>query len=616
MMAFRSFSRPSRAIVGVSAAVGLCVAGVLAQSGAPNWKTPTGKDFPLTGGNWSNQRYSMLDQINTTNIQRLGGVWMARVEDGLKEGFDRMEAAPVVVDGVMYISTGLQSVLAIDAKTGKIKWKYSPGSVLGAALSGNTRGVVVAEGKVFFGRRDNTLVALDQQTGAVAWEAKVTDQARARTSAPATYHGGLVYIGTAGGDAGGRGSVAAYEAKTGKLVWKFNTTPGPGERGSETWVGDSELYKHGGAGVWTVPAIDPDLGLIYFGTGNAMPAYDGSTREGDNLFTASVVALDLKTGAYKWHFQEVHHDLWDYDAASAPVLADVTYRGQPRKILMHAGKTGFLYLYDRTNGQPLIGIEERPVPQEPRLKTAKTQPFPVSGDAFVPQCADPIPGFYTGCLFSAYYDKPVMIQPGILGGNSFSPSTFSPKTNLIYIPASVLNYMFVVRSMTWNEERQIFQPTPGSVTASRPGGSPRSGTLTAMDPTTNKIVWQQKTRHLMGGGNGLLSTAGDLLFHGEGDGNFVARDIKNGEVLWRFQTGAGADAPPVTFEIEGEQYVAILAGGNSTFNLSERGDFLWAFKLGGTVPPVAAPPPPPATQPGQPATPATPPQPPAAGQGR
>ncbi|MBI3490345.1 MAG: PQQ-binding-like beta-propeller repeat protein, partial [Acidobacteria bacterium] len=196
-----------------------------------------------------------------------------------------------------------------------------------------------------------------------------------------------------------------------------------------------------GGGVWNHVALDPDLGMIYVGVGNAGPDTDGRLRGGDNLFTASILALDLKTGAYKWHFQEVHHDLWDYDAASPPVLADITYRGRPRKVLLHPGKTGFLYILDRTNGKPLIGVEEQAVRQEARIKSAATQPFPV-GDRFVPLCPEPLGSFEQGCLFTPFWDKPVLIFPGSSGGNAWAPMTLSPQTTPAYTPASVMSTVY------------------------------------------------------------------------------------------------------------------------------------------------------------------------------
>jgi glucose dehydrogenase len=336
------------------------------------------------------------------------------------------------------------------------------------------------------------------------------------------------------------------------------------------------------------------------GVGNAAPDVWGGSRGGDNLFTASVLALDVRTGAYKWHFQEVHHDIWDHDAASPPILADVQYRGQTRKVLLHAGKTGFLYILDRTDGKPLIGIEERPVPQEAKMKTARTQPYPI-GDRFVPLCPEQLlVGFERGCLFSPFWEQPIIIFPGSSGGNAWAPMTYSPKTGHVYIPANIVPTAFTAKRQIWDETTKRLVTVGDALGFYRPAGLERSGTLTAMDPTTNKVVWQKRTKFPMGGGSGLLSTAGGLLFHGESDGNLVAYDIGNGNELWKAQTGAGANAPVSTYSVNGEQYVAVMAGGNALY-MSQRGDWLWAFKLGGTVPPPPAPREPPLIQPAPPA---------------
>ncbi|HXU48624.1 MAG TPA: PQQ-binding-like beta-propeller repeat protein [Candidatus Binatia bacterium] len=553
-----------------------------------SWMAPSSSDFPLVGGNLANQRYSSLAQITPANLSRLGGAWMVHVN---AQAAGSMEATPIVVNGVMYVPTGAGGVVALDAATGSVKWKYqSPNG------GGTNRGVSVGDGKVFSSGGGNTLVALDQETGEMAWTAKVGD--RGTTVAPAVYYDGLVYMGVSGGEGGVRGYFAAFDAKTGKEKWGFWTTPAPGERGSDTWEGDS--WKYGGGPVWMQPAIDPDLGMVYFSVGNASPDNDGTQRGGDDLFTSSIVALDLKTGAYKWHFQEVHHDIWDYDDEAAPVLADIKYHGQTRKVLIHAGKTGFLYIYDRTNGKPLIGIEEKPVPQEPRMKTATTQPFPI-GDSFVPTCPEPgsvAAGSKSSCIFGAYWDEPVVMAPGTQGGVTWAPIAFDPKTGFVYVGGCVINSSFSLRREEWDAQANRFQSVGQGrgLGFARPTGEPRSGTLTAMDPTTNKIVWQKRTTYPIGTGSGLLTTASGLIFHGESDGRLVAYDVKDGKELWSFQTGAGADAPVITYEVNGQQYVAILAGGNN-FQLSGRGDNLWAFKLGGTLPPAAAPPAPPLTQP-------------------
>ena len=551
------------------------------------WQAFPSKDFPVIGGDLGNRRYSTLKQIDRTNVAKLGGAWMRHLENGSPG--PTAQATPVVVDGILYIGSGAGNVFAINGATGELIWMFQ------TPFGGQTnRGVVVAEGKVFTGQSGNRLVALDQKTGALVWETRVAE--RGGTPAPATYYDGLVYMGTAGGESGGRGQFGAYEAKTGKEVWKFYTLPGPGQFGNETWEGDS--WRYGGGPVWTVPAIDPDLSHVYIAVGNAGPDNDGTKRGGDNLFTVSIVALDLKTGVYKWHYQEVHHDLWDYDNPTPPVLADITYQGQPRKIVMHTGKTGMMYILDRTNGKPLIGIEERDVPQEPRNKTARTQPFPI-GDSIVPLCPEPgsVPdGYASSCIFGAYWDQPVVMTPGTLGGANWAPMTYNPDTKLIYITASIINSAHGLRQQDFNEQTGRFPNAGVQIGFSRPPGTPRSGLLVAMDPTTNKIVWKKPMKFPISSGSGLLSTASGLMFHGEPDGNMGAYDVKNGDLLWSFQTGAGADAPAVTYEVNGEQYVAILAGGNSLM-LSPRGDNLWAFKLGGTVPPLPAPAEPPTIQP-------------------
>ena len=559
---------PSR----ILAIVLLAAAATPAQT-QPDLRKPPSTNFPVVGGNLGNQHYSTLTNITPANISKLGAAWLVHLADGAPSSAN-LEGTPIVVDGTMYLPGTPGTILALNAATGATKWKYQipPGGGRG----GTNRGVAVGEGKVFSTGGGNNLIALDQKTGELLWTTKVGD--RGTTVAPALYYDGLVYMGVSGGEGGVRGFIGAFDAKTGRQVWGFWTIPGPGEFGHDTWEGDT--WEHGGGPIWTASAIDPDLGMLYVPVGNAWPDTDGSKRAGDNLFTASIVALDLKTGAYKWHFQEVHHDVWDYDNTASPVLADITYKGQPRRILIAGGKTGFLYILDRTNGKPLVGIDEKPVPQEERMKTAKTQPYPV-GDSFVPTCPEPdsVPvGMKSACVFGAYWDEPVVLAPGTLGGLSWAPMTFSPQTNLIYVPGAITNALFTLGG--------------GFV---RPANEPRSGTLTAIDPT-NKIVWQKRTKFPIAAGSGLLSTASGLIFHGESDGRLVAYDIKNGNELWSFQTGAGADAPVITYEVNGEQYVALISGGSS-FQLSQHGDGLWAFKLGGTIPPAPAPTEPPTRQP-------------------
>lgn len=582
--------RISMAPIAAIAAIGVAAVltrGVAGQSA--DWTRSAGADFPLAGGDYYSQRYSTLDQINTANVAKLGGAWAIRVEDEAPVG--NLDGTPIVVNGVIYVSTARQNVIAVDAATGTVKWRYKPGP---DTRSGANKGVVVGDGKVFMARRDNMLVALDQQTGQLVWERKLTDHPAAYSSAAPIYYDGRVVVGTAGGDNGARGSMQAYDTKTGKELWRFYTIPGPGEKFSETWEGDS--YKIGGGGIWNHVAIDPELGQVYMGVGNAAPDVWGGSRGGDNLFTASVLALDLKTGAYKWHYQEVHHDIWDHDAATPPMLVDIRYQGKPRKAIVHASKTGWLFILDRVDGKPIIGIEERPVPQEGRMKTSRTQPYPI-GDRFVPMCPEQLlDGFERGCLFTPFWEQKVLIFPGSSGGSAWAPLAYSPKTGHVYVPANYVPTAFQAKRQVWDDGKQQLVTIGDSMGFYRPGGMERWGTLTAMDPTTNKVVWQKKTKFPMGGGSGVLATAGGLLFHGESDGNLVAYNVANGEELWKGQTGAGANAPVATYMVNGEQYVAVLSGGNALY-MSQRGDRLTAFKLGGTLAPPPAPREPPLVQP-------------------
>ena len=553
-------------------------------------QSPVAKDWVTSGGNLTNQRYSTLKQINTTNVKQLNGAWRTRLSRSGYGNKYSAEATPLVKDGIMYMVTGNDDVFALNAKTGEIlwrRWSWIDQKRTSACCGWLSRGLAMGEGMVFVGQLDANVVALDIKTGREVWKTPIEDwhNGYSITSAP-LYYDGIVYSGISGGELGIRGRLTALAAKTGKILWRAYTIPSPGEIGSDSWPAESDAWTRGGGPIWNTPALDPQLGLLYFATGNVGPDYDGSVREGDNLFSASIIALKAKTGEYVWHFQEVHHDIWDYDGASPVVLFDTVIDGQPRKGIAEAGKTGWVYILDRTDGKPLIGIDERPVPQEPRQKTAKTQPYP-RGDATVPQCADRQPGIKTGCIFQPFWDEPVALQPSGQGGTNWSPMPYSPDTGYFYVPGSVRTSVF---------QRFPRQYRPGQI-YTRGSQEPANhtslnGTFTAIDSTTNKIAWQHKTPYRMGGGSGSTVTAGGLLLRGDPDGNFVILDAKTGEVLWKFQTGFGADAPPVVYEVDGEQYIAIVTGGNS-IQRSATGDAVWAFSLKGKLGPSWWPPPPP-----------------------
>ena len=535
----------------------------------------------MVNANYGNTMYSTLDDINKHSIGKLGGAWMLHVDGGAISGSSQ-QATAVEVDGVIYVESASQSIVAVDARTGAIKWTYVGGGTVGIV-----RGVAVAQGKVFAALTGRRVVALDQATGTQLWMVTL-DNAQfpgGTTPTAAVYYDGLLYIGTGGGDAAYRGRAYALNASDGSIAWTFWGVPAPGMPGSETWPADN-TWQTGGAAPWMHPAIDPELNIVYWTFGNPFPVSDGSTRPGDNLYANSIVAMDAHTGAYLWHFQTVKHDLWDYDNTMAPVLMNLWVKGKQRKAVAVAGKTGYLYIFDRVTGEPLQGVTYKPVPQEPRQNTAATQPIP-GGDAFVPLCPDPriepalrpVPNYLVGCLFTPFWDKATIVTPGSVGGAVWSALSYDPQTGLMYFGAGLIN-------AAWRSDAKY-----------RPIGEYKAGRIIAMDPTTNRVAWQKTTQWSLSAGNGMLTTAGGVMFIGQPDGYLVAFDVNNGRELWRFQTGAGVHTAPITYSINGEQYVAVFAGGNSVPYVSPPGDNLWAFKLGGTVPPAAIPTAPPVRQP-------------------
>ncbi len=411
---------------------------------------PPREGWPTNGGNILNQRYSPLTLIDRQNVAQLKGVWRTHLNgSGLAPQYSG-SAQPIVHDGRAYIITGANDVFALDVATGAILWQYA--ARLDPAISTiccgwTNRGVGLGEGKLFFGALDGRLVALDPRTGKELWsvQAERWQDSYSITSAP-LYYDGMVITGFSGAEYGVRGRVKAFDARNGKLLWTFYTIPGPGEKGHETWPANSDAWKRGGGTVWQTPAVDPDLGLIYFSTGNPGPDFNGAVRPGDNLFTASIVAIDARTGKYRWHFQQVHHDIWDYDAPNPVVLFDATIDGVPRKGLAQVGKTGWAYILDRATGEPLIGIDERPVPQEPRQATAATQPYP-RGDAIVPQQVDIAPEGHElvngGRIFTPFFgDKGVIASPSLFGGANWPPSSYDPVRHQLFVCASDVPGLF------------------------------------------------------------------------------------------------------------------------------------------------------------------------------
>jgi quinohemoprotein ethanol dehydrogenase len=549
---------------------------------------PPAGNWITHGGDIHNSRYSPLDQITSTNVKNLKVEWVTSLGSGLEFKYSG-ESTPLVYDGIMFNTTGANHVQALDAKTGKMIWEYQPRLAEGldtVCCGWTSRGVALGDGKVFVGLLDARLVALDQKTGKVLWETRVDDWEKGYTitSAP-LYYDGKVYTGIAGGEYGIRGYVAAYDSEIGRQIWRTYTLPAPGAKGSETWPKDTKNWLLGGAPVWQTPAIDPELGLIYFSTGNTAPDLNGSNREGDNLFANSILALDTNTGEYKWHFQEVHHDIWDLDPANPVVLFDVEMNGKMQKGIVQAGKTGWLYILDRTNGKPLIGIEEKPVPQNANQKTSPTQPFPI-GDSFVPQSVTKedvkrdFPKDFNGTIgniFTPFWDKPVTLKPSPQGGANWPPSAYNPNTEYFYVLG---NDTYFAYAHYGEEEKDRFEEGKeyiGSV-FQPVKNAPSRGTVTALDIKTNKIVWQKNWDSIAY--SGLLTTKGSLLFTGHNDGRIIAYDATNGNQLWEFKMDAGANAPPITYEVDGKQYISIFAAGN-TLAGTKHGDKIYTFSLEG-----------------------------------
>jgi len=546
---------------------------------------PPTDSWPTNGGDLYNRRFSPLTQITKDNVGNLKGVWRTHLNGSGMGARHSGEAAPLVHDGIAYVITGDDDVFALSIDTGEIVWEYKANlnNLISTVCCGWTsRGVGLGDGRVYVGQLDGKLKALDAATGAVVWEvqAESWEEGYTITAAP-LYYDGLVISGFSGGERGIRGRLKAFDARTGEHKWTFNTVPGPGEFGHDTWPQDNTVWMDGGASVWQTPAVDPELGLLYFSTGNAGPDFNGRVRRGDNLFAASILALDIKTGAYRWHFQEVHHDIWDYDAPNPVILFDIEIDGVQRKALSQAGKTGWLYILDRVTGQPLLGIEETPVPQEPSQYTAATQPIPV-GDAFVPQELRIAPEGYPltnkGRIFTPFWLDPTVIAPGVAGGANWPPSAHDPRTGHTFVCAA--DKPFIFQAVDIGTER----PEPGS---NYTGGSfngeplPSLGVIAAMDMRTNKIVWQYLWPDACF--SGMTVTASGLLFVGHNDGRLAALDSANGRQLWAFQTGAGMNAPVSVFEHKGNQYVIAYSAGN-TLAPSPKGDSVWLFSLNGTLP--------------------------------
>jgi len=541
---------PPARLLAAAALAGLALAGC--QFGPDRATNVVGGGEQGSGAEWVSRMgdpdetaYSRLDQIDTKNVKTLGLEFAVDLP-----GETTLEATPVMADGVVYFTGTHAEVYAVDGKTGKLLWKYDPQTwkinprMLTANFAAN-RGVAFADGRIFVASLDGRLIALDAKSGKDLWTTQTvpTDSMQFVTGAPRTF-AGKVIIGQAGADFGARGYVTAYDQKTGEQVWRFYVTPGSPEENkgdpvqemaAKTWNG--EWWKTGtGGGPWGPITYDRQLNRIYIGTANAAPI-DPETRgleEGDNLFTAAVVALDADTGKYIWHYQVNPRDSWDYDATAQMTLAELIIDGKQRKVLMQAPKNGFLYVIDRENGKLISAGKIVKVTWADHIDLATGRPVEAA---------------------NIRYEKgDVVIWPNPTGAHNWHSQSFSPKTGLLYIPAMHNG----VRYSKTEEVPGGFEVGGLSIGSEKQDDRDGKGSLLAWDPVTQKEAWRVMRDNIWNGG--VLSTAGDLVFQGDAYGKFHAHDAQTGKELWSYDAGLGIIAAPMSYEIAGKQYVAVLVG--------------------------------------------------------
>ena len=497
-----------------------------------NIAQPAAGSWPTYNGNLSGNRFSPLDQIRTTNVQRLTPQWTFPLPGAPRA----LQVTPVVVDGVMYV-TSVNEVYALDARSGSQIWHYArprTRGLAGDAASGINRGVAVLGDRVFTVSDNAHLFALHRLTGQLIWDVEMADwrQNYGATGAPLVVND-LVVAGISGGDEGVRGFLDAYKASTGERVWRFWTVPAAGEPGSETWNG--RAMEHGCGATWLTGTYDPVARLLYWPTGNPCPDYNGDERKGDNLYTASVVALDPATGKRKWHYQFTPHDLHDWDATETPVLVDATFRDKPRKLLLHGNRNGFFYVLDRLTGEVLVA--------EPFVKKLTW----ASGIG-----SDGRPVLLPGNEPTA---EGQLVCPSVSGAANWPSSAYNPARGLFYMFAEESCSIYS-RNGQWWEAGQSFY---GGGTRRTPDGD-GGKFLKAIDIQTGKVAWEIPDIGGAISASGLIATAGGLIFYGDGNGAFVAADAGNGKLLWHFNTGQSWKAGPMTYTVDGRQYIGIAAG--------------------------------------------------------
>ena len=563
---------------------------------------PAGDNWITNGGGVSNDRFSTLDEINTENVKELKGDWMTKIGQNATAAKFSAEGQALEYEGTIYIPDGADDVYAMDASNGEVLWTYEPhlpADPLGEVVccGWDNRGVALGDGMVFVSQLNGAQVALDQQTGKVKWSTPVVKPKSgfSITSAP-LYYDGRVYVGGSGGEYGVRGRLTALDAKTGKIEWKSYTIPAPGEEGGNTWPKNGS-YKHGGAGIWNTPTVDPKTKTLYFSTSNAAPDWNGAERQGDNKWAASILAMDAETGKIKWGYQQVHHDLWDYDSPSPTVLMDGEMNGEQVEAVGEPSKTGWVYLLDRNTGKPVYPIPEVKVPQDPANKTSATQPEPTmppfspiqtsSGSVKVVEESlagtKPVQKVVPTKIFQPMSTDPntVNLTPNsAVGGDNWPPSSYDPEKNMYFV-ASTEGALGVIAETNHTKYKEGKTFTGGEFGPTTGFSAP--GFVTAYDMSTGKIAWQHKFAESPY--SGTVTTAGGLVFVGQNSGELDALDVETGKKLWSFQTGAGANTTVTPFEDEGEEKIAIYAGGNS-LAATPHGENFWVFSLKGTMGPA------------------------------
>ncbi|MFP6583736.1 MAG: PQQ-binding-like beta-propeller repeat protein [Candidatus Hydrogenedentota bacterium] len=509
------------------------------------------ESWPMYGGSYDQQRFSDLDQINRDNVKDLEPAWIAHTDIyNIASGY---QTTPIVFGGDMYVTTPRvgreQWVIKYDAETGKEYWRTPVRIGTARYCCGpNNRGVALYEDKVILATLDARMIAMDPEDGSIIWETQIADpeMGYSETSPPAAYDGKL-FIGAAGGEYGIRGFLKAFDADTGKELWTWHTIPSPEEGGWEgDWVEEApglgislnrdiekekaelanhpDAWEHGGVPIWTTPSLDPELRLVYVTTGNPGPDYDTDARPGDNLWGDSLCAVNMDTGELEWGFQYVPHDVWDYDGGCPPLLFDIEFEGEQRKVVGLFTKLGIFYLLDRKTGE-LLKASENYVPHEN--------------------------------LFVVPNPEGVTIAPGSAGGTNWSPASYNPLTKWVY--ATNMHWPMVMTQAP-QEYKEGVMYQGGNASFANTQNLETWGVVTALNPVTGKVVWETRTEKPMF--SGLITTAGGLVFAGQSDNSFDAWDAETGEHLWQYKTDAGANAAPMTYQINGRQFIAVAAGGS------------------------------------------------------